>query len=163
MLRRLALPVTLESPAGPLILRRAVERDLDSILALLADDPVTAARGSADGDRSLYTAALRSIIGDPSNDLLVLHDLTATMQLTTIPGLSRAAATRLQVEAVRVAGDRRSRGIGGALLRWVVDAAAPALGATHVQLTTDSTRTDARRFYEGLGFTASHVGFKYDV
>ena len=33
-------------------------------------------------------------------------------------------------------------------------------GARLVQLTSDKTRTDAIRFYESLGFTASHEGFK---
>ena len=33
-------------------------------------------------------------------------------------------------------------------------------GCQLVQLTSDNTRTDAHRFYERLGFTASHVGFK---
>jgi hypothetical protein len=29
-----------------------------------------------------------------------------------------------------------------------------------VQLTSDNSRADAHRFYERLGFVASHVGFK---
>jgi hypothetical protein len=29
-----------------------------------------------------------------------------------------------------------------------------------VQLTTDKTRTDAHRFYDKLGFVASHEGYK---
>jgi GNAT superfamily N-acetyltransferase len=33
-------------------------------------------------------------------------------------------------------------------------------GCGLVQLTTDKTRADARRFYEGLGFVASHEGMK---
>jgi len=29
-----------------------------------------------------------------------------------------------------------------------------------VQLTTDRSRADAHRFYDRLGFTASHIGYK---
>lgn len=96
--------------------------------------------------------------------LLVAEDpsgaVVAMLQLTRIPGLARRGATRLLVEAVRVRADRRSAGVGGALLGWVTDVAAPALGAGLVQLTSDAARTDAHRFYERLGFVGSHVGFK---
>jgi len=47
------------------------------------------------------------------------------------------------------------------MMRWVVDAAAPATGSDLVQLTSDSARTDAHRFYTRLGFVDSHVGVKY--
>jgi GNAT superfamily N-acetyltransferase len=33
-------------------------------------------------------------------------------------------------------------------------------GCRIAQLTTDKRRTDAHRFYESLGFTASHEGMK---
>ena len=72
-------------------------------------------------------------------------------------------ARRLLVEAVRVRSDLRSSGIGSAVMRWVGDAAAPALGAAMVQLTSDAARTDAHRFYERLGYVGSHRGFKYTV
>ncbi|MCS3843703.1 GNAT family N-acetyltransferase [Microbacterium sp. AK031] len=57
--------------------------------------------------------------------------------------------------------DLRSSGIGSAMMRWVTEGAAPALGSAMVQLTSDAARTDAHRFYERLGYTGSHVGFKY--
>lgn len=57
----------------------------------------------------------------------------------------------------------RSSGIGSAVMRWVGEAAAPAVGASMVQLTSDAARTDAHRFYERLGYVGSHRGFKYNV
>jgi len=45
------------------------------------------------------------------------------------------------------------------MIRWAIDDAR-ARGAALVQLTSDARRTDARRFYDRLGFEASHVGFK---
>ena len=113
-----------------------------------------------------YTAALAEILADLSNDLLVVEldgALVGTLQLTLIPGMARRCAKRLLVEAVRVRSDLRSAGIGSAAMRWVGDAAAPALGAALVQLTSDAARTDAHRFYERLGYAASPVGIKLRV
>jgi GNAT superfamily N-acetyltransferase len=165
----LALPVVLSARDEPFTLRDATEADLDALMALLADDPVSAARGDlADAsDQPRYAAALRAVVEDPANALLVAVDqagrLVGTFQVTRIPGMARQGSTRLLVEAVRVRSDLRSSGIGGAMMRWVTDVAAPALGASLVQLTSDAARTDAHRFYERLGFTGSHVGFKYRV
>ncbi|PZE40450.1 GNAT family N-acetyltransferase [Curtobacterium sp. MCSS17_006] len=169
MLHDLALPVRLTTRSGELTLRNAVDEDLDALMALLSDDPISAARGdvAAPEDRPQYAQALRSIVDDPANALLVAEDadgrLVGTLQLTRIPGMARRGATRLLVEAVRVSSALRSGGIGSALMRWVTDVAAPALGTPLVQLTSDAARTDAHRFYERLGFTGSHVGFKYRV
>jgi GNAT superfamily N-acetyltransferase len=89
-------------------------------------------------------------------------DVVGTAQLTEIPGLSRAGTTRLQVEAVRVRADLRGQGIGAALFAWIVDEARRR-GCGLVQLTTDTRRREAHRFYERLGFTASHVGFELQL
>ena len=80
--------------------------------------------------------------------------MVGTAQLTEIPGLSRGGTSRLQVEAVRVRADLRGRGIGAAVLGWAVDEARRR-GCGLVQLTTDTRRPEAHRFYERLGFTAS--------
>jgi GNAT superfamily N-acetyltransferase len=159
---------TLPLPSGSVLLRRARLEDLSAIVELLADDPVSASRGDTARaeDWPAYERAFRAITADPAQTLLVAtsvdDEVVGTMQLTVIPGLARAGSSRLQIEAVRVRSDQRSRGIGGAMIRWAMDSA-PALGAQLVQLTSDSARVDAHRFYERLGFTASHVGFKYRV
>ncbi|MCD2443086.1 GNAT family N-acetyltransferase [Agromyces sp. SYSU K20354] len=169
MLRDLDLPAIFDGPSGQITLRRATSDDLDRLMALLADDAVSASRGdvAAPDDRLAYLDALEQIIGDASNDLLVATDpagrLVGTFQLTRIPGMARRGATRLQVEAVRVRSESRSSGIGTAMMTWVRDVAAPALGSPLVQLTSDAARADAHRFYERLGFHGSHVGFKYRV
>ena len=81
------------------------------------------------------------------------------MQLTLIPGLARGGAARMQVEAVRVRDSARGHGLGSAMMHWAIQEAR-SRGAALVQLTSDTRREDAHRFYERLGFTASHVGFK---
>jgi GNAT superfamily N-acetyltransferase len=169
VLAPLVLPVPLAARVAGVVLRRATSADLDPLMALLADDPVSASRGDrADpADTDLYRDALVRILADPANDLLISTDavgaLVGTLQLTLIPGMARRGSSRLQVEAVRVRSDMRSSGIGGAMMRWVADAAAPALDASLVQLTSDAARVDAHRFYERLGYARSHVGFKLRV
>ncbi|MBF4630902.1 GNAT family N-acetyltransferase [Clavibacter michiganensis subsp. phaseoli] len=169
MLVDLVLPVSLAARVDGVVLRRATAADLAPLMALLADDPVSASRGDrADqGDADLYRDALARVLADPANDLLVATDaggaVVGTLQLTVIPGMARRGASRLQVEAVRVRSDLRSAGIGGAMMRWVAEDAAPALGAALVQLTSDAARVDAHRFYERLGYAPSHVGFKLRI
>ncbi len=167
MLSELSLPVSLSSRAGEVRLRRAAADDLPGLMALLSDDPISAARGDRadDADEGAYAGALRRVLQAPLNDLLVVDDaegaLVGTLQLTVIPGMARQGATRLLVEAVRVSSSVRSGGIGSAVMRWVMHVAAPATGATLVQLTSDAARVDAHRFYTRLGFAASHIRFKY--
>ena len=166
MIRELDLPVPL-TPRSPIVLRRARSEDVDAVIALLADDAISSGRGdqAAPEDRPAYVAGFEQITADPSNELVVAEDesgrLVAMLQLTSIPGMARRGATRLLIEAVRVRSDLRSGGIGTAAMRWVMDVAAPAVGAGLVQLTSDANRPGAHRFYERLGFTGSHVGFKY--
>jgi GNAT superfamily N-acetyltransferase len=168
MLDALPLPHSFDSRAGRAVLRRASTADADAVIALLADDPISAARGdvASEADRPAYSAALAEILVEPSNDLLVVElegEIVGTLQLTSIPGMARRGARRLLVEAVRVRSDLRSSGIGSAVMRWVGETAAPALGAAMVQLTSDAARTEAHRFYERLGYVGSHLGFKYTV
>lgn len=168
MLDALPLPHPFDSRAGRASLRRATSEDADAVIALLSDDPISAARGdlASEADRPAYAAALAEILADPSNDLLVVEldgSIVGTLQLTSIPGMSRRGSRRLLVEAVRVRSGLRSSGIGSAVMRWVSDVAAPAVDASIVQLTSDAARTEAHRFYERLGYVGSHRGFKYTV
>lgn len=166
MLAALTLPTTLDSALGPVILRRAVPDDLEALAALMSDDAISASRGDsgAADDLPRYARAIDAVLADASNDLLVATldgVVVATLQLTLIPGLARRGATRLLVEAVRVSSALRSSGVGGAMMRWVTDVALPATASDLVQLTSDAARVDAHRFYTRLGFTDSHVGFKW--
>ena len=168
MLTALALPVPLDTRIGEVTLRRARTEDTAAIVALLADDAISAARGdtASDDDLPAYAAGLDSVLADGSNDLLVAEHggrIVGTFQLTRIPGMSRRGSTRLLVEAVRVSSDLRSSGVGSALMRWIMDVATADLGSPLVQLTSDAQRVEAHRFYERLGFAGSHRGFKYNA
>jgi len=85
-----------------------------------------------------------------------------TFQLTIIPSISLQAKKRLQIEAVRVRSDLRGQGIGQEMMLWAIDQAR-AEGCALVQLTTNTARTDAKRFYEQVGFVASHHGMKLNL
>lgn len=147
--------------------RHAAAADLAAIVALLADDGL--GRGREDPRLPInprYLEAFAAIDADPNQLLVVGVDGTGPggavigyLQLTFIPGLSRIGQWRGQIESVRVAAARRGQGVGRAMLAWAIDCCR-ARGCGLVQLTTDKSRDDARRFYESLGFVASHEGMK---
>lgn len=142
-------------------MRPARVEDLPEIVAMLADDPLGASREDLD-DPAPYRRAFDAIEADPHQHLVVADAdgaVVGTLQLTVIPGLSRKGASRALIEAVRVHSGHRGDGLGAAMVRWAVDEARRQ-DCSLVQLTSDATRKDAHRFYERLGFTASHVGFK---
>jgi GNAT superfamily N-acetyltransferase len=149
---------------SPLLIRGAVRDDVPAIVAMLADDPLGAAREDL-GDPRTYDAAYDRVVADPGQHLVVAEregTVVGTLQLSVIPGLSRRGATRSVIEGVRVARTERGSGLGTELVTWAVEESR-RLGCTLVQLTSDASRTDARRFYERLGFVASHVGFKLQL
>jgi N-acetylglutamate synthase-like GNAT family acetyltransferase len=142
-------------------IRRATSHDVPHIVALLADDALGASRESPQ-DLDPYHAAFTAIDADPRQWLVVAeldNVVIGTAQLTYLPGLSHKGGTRAQIEAVRIGGAARGSGLGSRLIEWCVDRAREH-GCTMVQLTSDVTRADAHRFYEKLGFKATHIGFK---
>ncbi|WP_318202487.1 GNAT family N-acetyltransferase [Streptomyces sp. SCL15-4] len=146
---------------GDLEIRAATADDLPAIVGMLADDPLGAQRESPD-DLTPYRTALERLAADPNQHLVVAvreGRVIGTLQLTIIPGLSHRGATRALIEAVRIHADERGSGLGSRLIEWAIGTSR-RLDCRMVQLTSDKTRTDAHRFYERLGFTASHEGFK---
>ncbi|MFE2987883.1 GNAT family N-acetyltransferase [Streptomyces sp. NPDC059262] len=149
---------------GDLEIRPAVTDDVPAIVAMLADDALGAGRESPD-DLTPYLEALARIAGDLNQHLVVAvreGRTVGTLQLTVIPGLSRKGSTRSIIEGVRIHADERGSGLGTLLIEWAVDESRRQ-NCQLVQLTSDATRTDAHRFYERLGFEASHVGFKLQL
>ncbi|MEU1849282.1 GNAT family N-acetyltransferase [Streptomyces sp. NPDC019990] len=146
---------------GDLEIRPVAADDIPAIVGMLADDPLGAQRESPD-DLSPYLTALERISADPNQRLMVAireGRAVGTLQLTIIPGLSRRGATRSVIEGVRIHADERGSGLGTQLIEWAIGESRRQ-GCQLVQLTSDNARTDAHRFYERLGFTASHTGFK---
>jgi GNAT superfamily N-acetyltransferase len=140
--------------------RDAKAGDVAALVAMLADDPLGQAREGS--DLAPYLAAFAEIAANPAHQLIVGEldgRIVATCQLTILAGLSRQGAKRALVEAVRVVADLRGQRIGEALMAEC-EARARAAGARVIQLTTDKTRLRAHGFYDRLGYTPSHIGYK---
>lgn len=143
--------------------RTATEQDLPAIVRMLADDTLGKSRERhADPLPREYIDAFAAIGRQEGNRVVVAADgneVVGCLQLAFIPGLSRLGMLRAQIESVRVESGRRGQGVGEALIRHAVDLARAA-GCGLVQLTTDKSRPDALRFYQRLGFKATHEGMK---
>jgi GNAT superfamily N-acetyltransferase len=140
--------------------RRASPADLPAIVDLLHDDALGSTRETAALEP--YERAFAEIDEDPRHLLLVGEldgDVVACLQATVLPCLTHGGRRRAQLEGVRVAAGQRGGGVGASMLRWTIDWAREQ-GCGVVQLTTDKGRPDALRFYEGLGFVATHEGCK---
>ena len=148
---------------GNVVVRPADKGDLLDIVRLLAADPLGARRESSDKPLNEgYADAFASIEGDANNELLVASDhgaVVGVLQLTFIPGLTYRGGWRALVEGVRVAESHRLQGVGRMLIEHATDRACQRK-CRILQLTTDKRRPEAVRFYEGLGFVASHEGMK---
>jgi GNAT superfamily N-acetyltransferase len=140
--------------------RRAREEDVPAIVQLIADDQFGRSRETPGDPR--YLKAFAEIDADPNQLLAVVDrdgEVIGTLQLTFTQGLSRLGLKRATVEGVRVRSDQRGERLGQRLMEWAIDIAREH-GCGLVQLTTDTRREDAHRFYERLGFKASHLGMK---
>ncbi|MEQ9814844.1 MAG: GNAT family N-acetyltransferase [Azospirillaceae bacterium] len=149
-----------------LIIEDAREDDLPAVVGLLADDTFGQSRERAvEPLPEGYRRAFAAIAGDPRTWLLVARQdgrVVATLQVHFLANLTYQGGERCQIEGVRVARDCQGQGLGRRLIDWVVGQAQER-GCVMVQLTTNAGRPEARRFYEGLGFKASHVGMKRDL
>jgi GNAT superfamily N-acetyltransferase len=146
-----------------LAFRRARASDVAGIVRLLADDPLGAKRERCETPLpESYLQAFEAIDADPNNELVVVcldEEVVGVLQLTFIPYLTYQGGWRALIEAVRVDAKVRSKGFGKAMFEWAI-ARSRERGCHLVQLTTDKSRPDAKRFYESLGFSASHEGMK---
>lgn len=146
------------------IIRKAARKDLESIVQMIADDPLGAKREAYQLPLpQTYTDAFEYILSDPNQELMVIEDekseVIGTLQLSFIQYLTYQGGIRAQIEAVRIRKDKRGLGIGKLLFEWAIERAKER--KAHVlQLTTDKQRPDAIRFYEELGFHATHEGMK---
>ncbi len=144
-------------------IRTATAEDLPTLVAMLADDVL----GQTREDASLplnqaYRDAFAAIEADPYNDIMVGEIdgmVMAMMQFTVIPSISFTGRSRAQIESVRVAEGYRGKGYGRKMFEWAIEEGRRR-NCHLAQLSTNAARKDAARFYEDLGFVASHVGMK---
>lgn len=146
-----------------MLIRSATADDVSAIVAMLANDKLGQIREDyREPLPDSYLKAFARIAADSNQHLVVLENeeqVIGTLQLTFIPYLTYQGGVRAQIEAVRIHADFRGQGLGERLFRWAIEQA-ESTGAHVVQLTTDKKRPEAVRFYEKLGFKASHEGMK---
>ncbi|MCY0094682.1 GNAT family N-acetyltransferase [Hoeflea ulvae] len=144
-------------------IRLAKLRDVSEIALILSQDTVGGHSDSSDpADLPLYVAAFERIAASPSDALYVAvseHQVVGTFQTTLTTSMSGKGEASLTIRTVHTRSDMRGKGIGQMMLIHAIGQAW-ADGAAMVQLMSNAARPDAHRFYERLGFVASHVGFK---
>ena len=150
--------------SGSMNIRPVTKKDLPAIVEMLANDKLGRLREVYQTPLpKVYYTAFERIIADNNQELLTVEneeqEPIATFQLSFIPYLTYQGGIRCQVENVRVRDDYTGKGIGRQMFEWIIDRAKKK-GAHVVQLTSDKQRPDAIRFYEKLGFSASHEGMK---
>jgi GNAT superfamily N-acetyltransferase len=143
--------------------RKAQKNDVVAIVGMLADDPLGARRERYETPLpKSYYDAFEAIDGDSNHELVVAtvgDAIVGVLQLTFIPYLTYQGGWRALIEGVRVATGFRSRGIGREMFEWAITRARER-GCHLLQLTMDKSRPETLRFYQGLGFIASHEGMK---
>jgi ribosomal protein S18 acetylase RimI-like enzyme len=143
--------------------RQAIERDVDRIVEMLADDVLGSKRERYEHPLpESYIQAFKAIDSDPNNELVVACDgekIVGVQQITFTPYLTHQGGWRATIEGVRTSASVRGEGVGTKLIQWAIGRAEER-GCHLIQLTTDKQRPDALRFYERLGFQATHEGLK---
>lgn len=146
-----------------LIFRQATEEDLDAIVYMLSDDKMGSKRELYEHPLpESYIKAFCAIDADPNIELIVAckgDTVIGVQQLIFTPHITYRGGWRATIEGVRTRSSERGKGLGSQLIRYAIQRAKDR-GCHLVQLTTDKQRPDALRFYERLGFMASHEGLK---
>lgn len=145
--------------------RKAKKKDVPFIIEMLADDKLGELREDYnDPLPDSYYNAFNAIDNDKNQELVVAEDekkaVIGTLQLSFLQYLTYQGGTRAQIEAVRIRKDKRGQGIGEQIFEWAINRAKER-GAHLLQLTTDKQRPEALKFYEKLGFSATHEGMKF--
>ncbi len=144
-------------------IRKAKKSDVFFIVKMLADDELGKKREQfEDPLPQVYYQAFETIDQDPHQELMVVEEnkeVIGVFQLTFIPYLTYQGGIRAQIEGVRIRKDYRGKGLGQKMFEWAI-ARSQEKGAHLLQLTTDKKRPEALRFYEKMGFVASHEGMK---
>ena len=144
--------------------RKAAKSDVVEIVRMIADDELGKTRENFQIPLpEEYVLAFEKINSDKNQELIVVEDdsseIIGTLQLSFIQYLTYRGGVRSQIEAVRIRKDKRGLGIGKIMFEWAIKRAKERK-AHLLQLTTDKKRPEAIKFYENLGFKASHEGMK---
>jgi GNAT superfamily N-acetyltransferase len=145
------------------LIRDATRDDVPRIVELMQQLSMSAEVRESDPRDPAYAKAFDDIRAQDARHRVLVVEIdgvvVGTAQLFVRPNLSHGGKPLAEIESVVVDHGARGRGLGEALIRFCIDRA-KELGCFRVQLTSNTKRTDAHRFYERLGFVPSHTGFK---
>jgi len=144
--------------------RKATENDVPIIVGMISDDELGKQRENFKNPLPIeYLKAFENINADENQELIVVEndqlEIIGTMQLSFIQYLTYQGGIRAQIEAVRIRKEKRGLGVGKTMFEWAINRAKER-NAHLLQLTTDKRRPKAIKFYEDLGFKATHEGMK---
>ncbi len=144
-------------------IEKAQSRHLPEILKILIAGAAGARVGQETGNVEDYREAFEAMLAAPEMDVYVAlgpeGDVLGTYQIHFLKGLAFQGRSRVELESVHTRADLRGQGIGARMMEHA-EALAREAGAGLIQLTSNKVREDAHRFYDRLGFSASHLGFK---
>jgi GNAT superfamily N-acetyltransferase len=143
----------------------ATKEHLPAIVALLADDAIGAFLEEPSA-MDIYERAFDEMQCNPNAAIYIALDdagvVVGSVQMSVAQFLVHRGERRVEIAGLRVSQKLRRSGVGGLLLRYVMDEARRR-GATVAQFTSNKARQDAHMFYERMGFTASHDGYKISL
>lgn len=144
-------------------IRRARESDLSALIAIFAADAIGGHGDTTDPSAfEDYLRAFHVIDSSPNEQLFVAEldgEVVGTFQILFTRTLIARGSLSMIIEAVQTREDMRGKGIGADMIRYAIEEARRR-DCRLVQLTSNMARTDAHRFYERLGFSKTHSGFK---
>ena len=106
---------------------------------------------------SALAARLRTLLASDSTVAILAGKPPVALALVTLrPNVWYAGPVAL-LDELYVVPELRGQGIGSALIAELL-ATAPAMGVDLIEINVDEGDTDARRFYERHGFTATEPG-----
>lgn len=109
-----------------------------------------------------YLRAFHMIDASGNEQLFVAEsqgEVVGTFQILFNRTLTGRGSLSMIIEAVQTRSDMRGQGIGARMIDYAIEEARRR-DCRLVQLTSNAARVDAHRFYERLGFSKSHLGFK---
>jgi GNAT superfamily N-acetyltransferase len=142
------------------VVRQATDQDIDRMVAMLEHGSLVDGKEDR-GDLAPYRSALAEINQGRGGVLVaeMAGQVIGVCQLIVFRHFQSRGSLCAEIESVHVHPDQRGKGIGHILMEAAIDRAREQ-GCYRVQLTSNLARADAHRFYEALGFSPSHRGYK---
>jgi len=115
-----------------------------------------------DYTRQRSSASFRWAVEQPNADILLAVDGNKALGLTSVYAdiQSLGFGPKCWLQDMVVDKERRSEGIGEQLMA-AAEHWARARGLTHIELSSNSRRADAHRFYERQGFSRANAYLKW--